>query len=105
MKEGSNEVSCWQGDSLCPSTSPQCPALPCGQRCLYQHTGGHTDPLSLTGSHTTPVARYVDDLSFQLQPTSSGGCSVKAKSSSQLWQVSCANINILGQARSYESLV
>ena len=80
----SSKTPQYQGDSLCPGTSPQCPSLPCGQRCLYQYTGGDQD--SITGTHTTPVARYTDDLSFKLLDTT-GGCTVKAKSSSQLWQV------------------
>merc|ERR1711874_391115 len=51
-----SQMESWEGDSLCPGTSPQCPQLPCGQRCPYQHTGGDTD--TLHGTHTTPVARY-----------------------------------------------
>merc|ERR1712098_37923 len=31
------------------------------------------------------VVRYVDDISFKLESSSSGGCSVLAKSSSQTW--------------------
>merc|ERR1712029_369958 len=32
------QINLWQGDSLCPGTSPSCPDLPCGQNCLYQLT-------------------------------------------------------------------
>ena len=93
-----------QGDGLCPGTSPACPRLPCGQNCLYELTS--SGPGEIRGTHTTPVARspptppprhghwsvvtmytvlrYVDDISFQLSPTSSG-CAVSARSRSQLW--------------------
>lgn len=89
-----------QGDGLCPGTSPACPRLPCGQNCLYELTS--SGPGEIRGTHTTPVARsppprtmvtlytlytvlrYVDDISFQLSPASSG-CAVSARSRSQLW--------------------
>ena len=46
-----------QGDSLCPGTSPGCPELPCGQNCLYSLTS--SSEARLTGTHATPVARWV----------------------------------------------
>ena len=36
-------------------TSPGCTKLPCGQMCLYKLTGN--EDTSVTGTHTTPVAR------------------------------------------------
>ena len=74
---------CLQGDALCPGTSAQCPSLPCGQNCLYDLTSSSAD--EIRGTHTTPVARYVDDISFKLSSAPGGGCSVAAKSRSQLW--------------------
>ena len=35
---------------------------PHGQKCLYKHTGN--DGLITYGTHTTPIMRYVDDLTF-----------------------------------------
>ena len=45
-----------QGDSMCPTTSPSCPELPCGQKCLYELTESSQN--SVTGTHQTPVARW-----------------------------------------------
>jgi len=78
-----NQINAWQGDALCPGTSAQCPSLPCGQNCLYDLTSSSADEIQ--GTHTTPVARYVDDISFKLSSAPGGGCSVAAKSRSQLW--------------------
>ena len=58
-------------------TSPGCAKLPCGQMCLYKLTG--SEGMSVTGTHTTPVQRYVDDLTFTLTDSDSG-CSVVASS-------------------------
>ena len=58
-------------------TSPGCSKLPCGQMCLYKLTG--SEGMSVTGTHTTPVQRYVDDLSFQFSDIDNG-CSVVANS-------------------------
>jgi len=76
------QIDNWQGDALCPTTSPSCPELPCGQNCLYELTKSTEN--EIYGTHTTPVARYVDDISFKLR-SNSGGCTVNAKSSSQTW--------------------
>merc|ERR1712061_68130 len=76
------QMNAWQGDALCPGTSPSCPELPCGQNCLYDLVT--SSDTRVTGTHTTPVARYVDDISFQLRENSQG-CAVSAKSSSQTW--------------------
>jgi len=78
-----DQMNAWQGDSMCPTTSPSCPELPCGQNCLYQVQ--QISDNFISGTHQTPVARYTDDLTFRLTPSSSGGCSVAAKSSSQTW--------------------
>ena len=58
-------------------TSPGCSKLPCGLMCLYKLTG--SEGMSVTGTHTTPVSRYVDDLTFDFSDTD-GGCSVVANS-------------------------
>ncbi|XP_023328353.1 uncharacterized protein LOC111701339 isoform X2 [Eurytemora carolleeae] len=77
-----NQIRDWEGDALCPGTSSTCPALPCGQRCLYDFVSVNGNEIKAT--HTTPVARYIDDLTFKL--TSSGGaCIVDANSNSRLW--------------------
>eukprot|EP00092_Neocalanus_flemingeri_P028178 GFUD01030601.1.p1 GENE.GFUD01030601.1~~GFUD01030601.1.p1 ORF type:complete len:176 (+),score=39.74 GFUD01030601.1:177-704(+) len=80
------QMKAWEGDSLCPTTSPTCPKLPCGQNCLYQVT--EQEDLAITGTHQTPVARYIDDLKFALSDAGSGSgslCSVQASSSARAW--------------------
>jgi len=52
---------------------------PHGQKCLYKHTG--TEGLTTTGTHTTPLHRYVDDLTFTFVP--GDGCLVDAYSVSE----------------------
>merc|ERR1719318_408836 len=51
-----NQMKSWEGDSLCPKTSPSCPKMPCGQRCLYKF--GEYDDMTITGTHQTPANRY-----------------------------------------------
>lgn len=77
-----NQINAWQGDSLCPTTSASCPELPCGQNCLYDLVSANGNKIVAT--HKTPVARYIDDLTFTLKDQG-GKCSVDAKSSSRLW--------------------
>ena len=43
---------------ICPVTAENCDKLPCGQQCLYKLTGSEQD-VSITGTHTTPVSRWV----------------------------------------------
>merc|ERR1712080_198979 len=72
----------WEGDSNCGQVSNSCPDLPCGQKCLYEYTG--TSGNVISGTHTTPVHKYVDDLTFTM--TESGqSCSVEGFSTSQTW--------------------
>merc|ERR1712217_724906 len=53
---------------------------PNGQKCLYHWTGN--DGLITNGTHTTPIHRYVDNLSFKFVPMSDGACLVDAYSQS-----------------------
>ena len=46
------------------------------------HSRGKVTPATMVTLYT--VLRYVDDISFQLSPASSG-CAVSARSRSQLW--------------------
>merc|ERR1711890_77518 len=72
----------WEGESNCGQVSNSCPDLPCGQKCLYECTG--TSGNVISGTHTTPVHKYVDDLTFTM--TESGqSCSVEGFSTSQTW--------------------
>jgi len=52
---------------------------PHGQKCLYKHTG--TDGMVTLGTHTTPIHKYVDDLTFTF--ISGDGCLVDAYSQSE----------------------
>merc|ERR1712110_369471 len=47
---------------------------PHGQKCLYHHTG--TEGAVTTGTHTTPIHRYVDDLTFTFIEGSDPTCLV-----------------------------
>ena len=53
-----------QGDQLCPTTSPSCPKLPCGQNCLYDLVSeGST---SVKATHKTPVARCIKHMKLTI---------------------------------------
>merc|ERR1712088_113149 len=71
-----DQINAWDTE-VCPMTSPGCTKLPCGQKCLYKLTS--SEEASMTGTHTTPMARYVDALTFDFSDSGSG-CSVAAKS-------------------------
>lgn len=89
-----NQLGAWQGDN-CPnkesscderglaSTCSECTAMPCGQRCLYNHTG--TIENTINAFHLTPVQRYQDDLTFTSTAQSGNTCKVEAYSTSSLW--------------------
>lgn len=77
-----NQINAWEGDDLCPGVSSDCPNMPCGQNCLYEFVSEQGDVIKAT--HKTPVARYIDDLTFTL--TEEGGkCKVEGFSTSRLW--------------------
>merc|ERR1711874_212414 len=76
------KLSEWEGEENCGRTSARCPVLPCGQTCLYQFLS--SSEKTITARHTTPAARYVDDLSFKMA-SNNPGCLVEAISKSQTW--------------------
>ncbi len=45
---------------------------------LFQHTGN--DGLKSTGTHTTPIMHYVDNLTFNFVPQANQGCLVDVRS-------------------------
>ena len=47
----------------------------------FQHTG--SDETTTTGTHTTPVALYVDDLTYVFNNRIGGGCVIEANSISE----------------------
>merc|ERR1712154_111611 len=57
---------------------------PNGQKCLYRHNC--TDGMVTTGTHTTPVQRYVDDMTFPFTQESDY-CSVDGYSRSRTTSV------------------
>jgi len=73
----------WEGEANCGKESNSCPALPCGQNCLYTFVSAENGVI--VAEHRTPVKRYVDDLEFTLTEGPAGKCLVDAKSSSRLW--------------------
>merc|ERR1712107_563558 len=76
------QMKAWEGDALCPNVSDTCPKMPCGQKCLYKVVSSSEG--TLVGEHQTPVARYVDDLTFSMESTATG-CDVKGHSTSRTW--------------------
>lgn len=72
-----DQINTWDVE-ICPVTAAECDKLPCGQLCLYKLTGS-TEPEEITGTHATPVSKYVDSLSFSLSDNGSG-CDVHAES-------------------------
>ncbi|XP_046638508.1 uncharacterized protein LOC124316548 isoform X1 [Daphnia pulicaria] len=70
-----NQMQKWNMDTqnLCGS----------GQKCLYEFLT--SSPTKVTGTHTTPVKRYVDDVSYTFTPAADNSCSVQGFSTSQTW--------------------
>merc|ERR1711872_1107227 len=58
-----NQMNLWDNEDC--GTKPG-DTSPHGQKCLYKHTGNNG--LETTGTHTTPIHRYVDDLTFNFIP-------------------------------------
>merc|ERR1712038_1883619 len=54
--------------------------IPHGQKCLYKHT--KDEGMTTYGTHTTPIHKFVDDLTYVFEDQGSG-CLVKAKSKSR----------------------
>jgi len=77
-----NQINAWEGDDLCPGVSSDCPKLPCGQNCLYDFVSDDGNVIKAT--HKTPVARYIDDLTFTLREEG-GKCKIEGFSTSRLW--------------------
>jgi hypothetical protein len=88
-----DQMTAWNMDSPCPGISDTCPQMPCGQKCLYQFQSLNGNALkgtpsrnnTLKGTHTTPVARYIDDLTFTTEQTGENTCKVTGFSTSQTW--------------------
>jgi len=77
------QIQLWEGAALCPNTtSEECPAMPCGQKCLYTVVSSTKE--KIVAEHRTPVARYVDDLTFSLTETPSG-CQIGSYSTARTW--------------------
>ena len=45
-----------------------------------QHTWDANNPTQTFGTHTTPIARYVDDFDFTFEEQNDGSCSIKVSS-------------------------
>ena len=72
------QMNIWEDDSNCGQISEECPSLPCGQNCLYKVLS--SDGNTLTGTHATPVKRYIDNLTFEFETSGSSQCKVKVSS-------------------------
>merc|ERR1711953_1428885 len=72
-----DQMNLWDNEDCGPTDDNK----PHGQKCLYHHTG--TEGLVTTGTHTTPIHRYVDDLTFTFIEGSDPTCLVDAYSQSE----------------------
>ncbi|KAA0716144.1 hypothetical protein E1301_Tti015854 [Triplophysa tibetana] len=68
-----NQMKEWSTET-CPGTS---------QRCRYSLTTVNAD--DITATHTTPVMRFVDDLTFNLSSPHPDTCDVQGRSVSRSW--------------------
>eukprot|EP00093_Oithona_nana_P007844 07844.XXX_113270_113950_1 [CDS] Oithona nana genome sequencing. len=73
-----DQMNAWDNEDC--ETKPDDTA-PHGQKCLYKHTG--SEGTTTYGTHTTPIQRYVDDLTFNFQALDNGGCFIDANSISE----------------------
>merc|ERR1712001_152271 len=70
----------WDWDNTTCGTKPG-DSKPNGQKCLYKHD--RDEGLTTYGTHTTPIQRYVDDLTFKFVPSNDGSCLIDANSISE----------------------
>merc|ERR1711997_1290344 len=77
-----NEESSCQERGLPPRCTP-CTSMPCGQRCLYNHT--RSEDGKVYANHLTPVAKYRDDMTFEFENVGTNKCKVEAFSTSSVW--------------------
>ncbi|TRY80944.1 hypothetical protein TCAL_04723 [Tigriopus californicus] len=73
-----DQINAWDNEDC--GTQPG-DTEPNGQKCLYKYGG--SDGLYTYGTHTTPIARYVDDIDFTFIPQSDGSCQIDGHSKSQ----------------------
>jgi len=80
-------MNTWTGDTNCGVVNPpQCPSLPCGQKCLYEYKSDQSTDSKIFGVHLTPVKRYSDSFNFEFTPLDgTTRCAVKGYSTSDLW--------------------
>ncbi|TRY80531.1 hypothetical protein TCAL_08863 [Tigriopus californicus] len=66
-----DQMNAWDNDDC--GTQPG-DSEPNGQKCKYKFTG--SDGNVVTGTHTTPIKLYVDELTFTFYPRDVGGCAI-----------------------------
>ena len=67
-----DQMNAWSGPDGCANG---------GEKCLYEYTG--TEGNVVTGTHTTPVKGYVDDLELTFNDGGDGTCAMSGFSTSQ----------------------
>jgi len=77
-----NQMNAWRGNSTCGTISESCPAMPCGQNCLYEFINEEGN--KIFGAHLTPAKRYRDSFNFEFNQEGAV-CKVNGYSSSDLW--------------------
>uniref|UniRef100_A0A672RDH3 Si:ch73-250a16.5 n=1 Tax=Sinocyclocheilus grahami TaxID=75366 RepID=A0A672RDH3_SINGR len=68
-----NQIKEWSTET-CPGKS---------QRCLYSLVSVNAE--DITATHTTPVMRFVDDITFNLSSPDPDSCDIQGRSVSQSW--------------------
>ncbi|XP_027020051.1 uncharacterized protein LOC113654230 [Tachysurus fulvidraco] len=80
------DIPCFDASSLLVNqikewTTDHCPLK--SQKCLFSLTSVIGDDIIAT--HTTPVMRFIDDITFNFSSTSSDSCEIKGHSTSRSW--------------------
>ncbi|XP_043240564.1 uncharacterized protein LOC122391069 isoform X1 [Amphibalanus amphitrite] len=70
-----DQMRAWEGEDGCAAG---------GEKCLYQLISASGD--TVTGTHTTPVSHYVDELTFTfVNGSATGACRMQGYSRSKTW--------------------
>ena len=72
-----DQINLWTDDSNCKKVKNG------GEKCLY-HLLSRTDD-RIEATHTTPIQRYIDDLTIKFASTNVTGCKVHGSSWSETW--------------------
>ncbi|KAK7153604.1 hypothetical protein R3I94_007101 [Phoxinus phoxinus] len=80
------DITCFDVSSLLVNQIKEWSTETChgkSQRCLYSLVSVNTE--DITATHTTPVMRFVDDITFNLSSPDPDTCDVQGRSISRSW--------------------